>query len=52
MEDHILRKKERSFLVTENGTLAGIVCLEDVKAVPPEKRMDTEVRKVMTLREK
>jgi Zn-dependent protease len=52
MEDHIFKKKERSFLVTEGGTLAGIVCLEDVKAVPPAKRMDTEVRKVMTPREK
>jgi Zn-dependent protease len=52
MEDHILKKKERSFLVTERGKLAGIVCLEDVKAIPPEKRMDTEVRKVMTPREK
>jgi len=52
MEDHILRKKERSFLVTEEGVLAGIVCLEDVKAVPSEKRMKTEVREIMTPREK
>lgn len=48
IDDHILRKKERSFLVTEGGGLAGIVCLEDVKAVPPEKRGDTEVREIMT----
>ena len=52
MEDYILKKKERSFLVTEGGKLAGIVCLEDVKAVPPEKRIDTVVKKVMTPREK
>ena len=52
MEDHILTKKERSFLVTEGGMLAGIVCLEDVKAIPPQKRMDTEVREIMTPREK
>jgi predicted transcriptional regulator len=52
MEDHILRKKERSFLVTEGGELTGIVCLEDIKAVPPAKRMNTEVRKVMTPRKK
>jgi CBS domain containing-hemolysin-like protein len=52
MEDHILKKKERSFLVTEGGTLAGIVCLEDVKTVTPEKRMVTAVREIMTPREK
>lgn len=52
MEDHILRKKERSFLVIEAGTLAGIVCLEDVKAVPAEKRTETAVREIMTPREK
>ena len=51
MEDHILKKKERSFLVTEGGVLAGIVCLEDVKAVPSAKRRDTEVREIMTPRE-
>ena len=52
MEDHILRKKERSFLVTEEGVLSGIVCLEDVKAVPSEKRMKTAVKEIMTPREK
>ncbi len=48
MEDHILKKRERSFLVTEAGKLAGIVCLEDVKAVPSEKRGYTRVREIMT----
>lgn len=48
IEDHILQKKERSFLVTEGGELAGIVCLEDVKRVPPDKRGNTEVREIMT----
>ena len=52
MEDHILKKKERSFLVTEADTLAGIVCLEDVKAVPAEKRAETAVREIMTPRGK
>ena len=52
MENHILKKKERSFLVTEGGKLAGIVCLEDVKAVSPQKRIDTKVREIMTPREK
>ena len=48
IEDHILRKKERSFLVTDGGGLAGIVCLEDVKAVPSDKRGDTTIREIMT----
>jgi len=48
IEDHILQKKDRSFLVTERGDLAGIVCLEDVKGVPPDKRGDIEVREIMT----
>jgi predicted transcriptional regulator len=52
IEDHILQKKERSFLVTDRGELAGIVCLEDIKAVPSEKRMDTEIREIMTPKDK
>ena len=48
IDDHILKKKERSFLVTERGALAGIVCLEDVKAVPAGKRAATMVREIMT----
>jgi Zn-dependent protease/predicted transcriptional regulator len=51
IEEHILQKKERSFLITEAGELAGIVCLEDVKAVSPDKRQDTTVRDIMTPRE-
>ncbi|UCC66434.1 MAG: site-2 protease family protein [Deltaproteobacteria bacterium] len=52
MEEYILKKKERAFLVTEAGKLAGIVCLEDVKAVPSEKRTVTTVREIMTPRDK
>ena len=52
MEDYILKKRERAFLVTEAGRLAGIVCLEDVKAVPSEKRTVTTVREIMTPRDK
>ena len=48
MEDYILKKRERTFLVTEAGNLEGIVCLEDVKAIPAEKRQDTTVREIMT----
>ena len=48
IDDHILKKKERSFLVTEGGELAGIVCLEDAKAVPSSKRTTTMVWDIMT----
>jgi Zn-dependent protease len=52
VEDYILKKRERSFLVTETGKLARIVCLEDVKGVPLEKRSSTMVREIMTPRDK
>jgi len=52
IEDHILQKKERSFLVTEGDELAGIVCLEDVKRVPSDKRGETTVREIMTPKDK
>jgi len=48
MEDYILKRRERTFLVTEAGNLAGIVCLEDVKAIPSEKKRGTQVRDIMT----
>jgi predicted transcriptional regulator len=48
MENYILKKRERTFLVTEAGNLAGIVCLDDVKDVPAEKRQDTTVKDIMT----
>ena len=51
IEDYILKKKARSFLITERGALAGIVCLEDVKAVPADKRAATTVREIMTARD-
>ncbi|UCF71852.1 MAG: site-2 protease family protein [Deltaproteobacteria bacterium] len=52
VEDYILTKRERAFLVIEAGRLAGIVCLEDVKAVPSEKRSETTVREIMTPKDK
>lgn len=52
IEEHILKKKERSFLITKAGELTGIVCLEDVKAVPADKRQNTKVREIMTPRDK
>jgi len=52
VEDYVLTKRERAFLVTEAGKLAGIVCLEDVKAIPAEKRQGTTVKEIMTPRDK
>jgi Zn-dependent protease/predicted transcriptional regulator len=51
IEDYILKKKARSFLITERGALAGIVCLDDVKAVPAEERAATTVKEIMTPRD-
>ena len=52
MDDHILKRRERAFLVTEEGRVSGIICLEDVKAVAPEERTQTQVRQVMTPRDR
>ncbi len=52
IENHILKEKERVFLVTDNGQLKGIVCLEDIKSVPPENRETTSVREIMTERDR
>ncbi len=48
VEDHVLKKKERAFLVSDAGDLKGIVCLEDIKTVVPEKRPSTKVKDIMT----
>jgi len=52
VDEHILMKRERVFLVKEEAAISGIVCLEDVKAVPREKRAESQVRDIMTPREK
>ncbi len=52
IENHILKEKERVFLVIDDGQLNGIVCLEDVKSVLPEKRDMTSIREIMTPRDK
>ncbi len=52
VDDYILKKKERVFLVTENGTLRGIVCLEDVKETPREKWSQARVGDIMTPRDR
>lgn len=52
VEDYVLKKKERAFLVSDAGELQGIVCLEDIKTVAPERRASTRVKDIMTPREK
>jgi len=52
VDDYIFKEKERVFLVSANGDLRGIVCLEDVKATPREKWATTTVGEIMTPREK
>jgi CBS domain containing-hemolysin-like protein len=52
VDDYILKKKERVFLVSDNGGLKGIVCLEDVKETPREKWTSATVGEIMTPREK
>lgn len=52
VDDHILKKRERVFLVVDGEILRGIVCLEDVKATPKEKWPIQKVEDIMTPREK
>jgi len=48
VDDYILKRKERVFLVTEGDGLEGIVCLEDVKRMPREKWAGAAVADIMT----
>ena len=52
IDEHILRKRQRAFLVFDKGQLEGIICLDDVKAVPRENWASTRVGEIMTPREK
>ena len=52
VDDYILKKRERVFLVSDQGSLKGIVCLEDVKSTPSEKWSMTKVGEIMTPKEK
>ena len=52
VDDHILAKKGRVFLVTDlSGDLRGIVCLEDVKATSRERWPTVSVGEIMTPRD-
>jgi len=52
VDDFILKKRERVFLVLEEEEVRGIVCLEDVKATPRERWSEYRVEDIMTPREK
>jgi len=52
IEEHILRKRQRAFLVFDQGKLGGIISLDDVKAVPKENWGSTRVAEIMTPKEK
>jgi len=52
VDEYILKKRERVFLVTNiGGGLEGIVCLEDVKAAPREEWPSLTVGAIMTPRD-
>ncbi len=46
--NHIMGTDERSFPVINNGILAGLVCLEDVRKVPRDQWDTTRVSQIMT----
>jgi Zn-dependent protease/predicted transcriptional regulator len=48
IENHILGRKRRAVLVTENGRLVGIVTIGDLQKVPSGGRGRTTLREVMT----
>lgn len=52
VDEYILKKRERVFLVMEEGELRGIVCLEDVKETPRVQWRSTAVADIMTPRDK
>lgn len=52
VEEHILKRRQRAFLVFEGDRLDGIICLDDVKRVPKEDWAITRVGGVMTPKEK
>jgi Zn-dependent protease/predicted transcriptional regulator len=48
IEEHILGRKRRAILVTDNGRLVGIVTIGDLQKVRPDARGRVTVREVMT----
>ncbi|MES1943638.1 peptidase M50 [Salinisphaera sp. PC39] len=47
IDRHLLHGDQRAFPVVEDGRLAGLITLTDVRRLPRERRADTRVRDVM-----
>lgn len=47
VDNYILRQRDRSFLVIEDGLVKGIVCLHDVKSIPRERWPATTIADIM-----
>lgn len=52
VDDHILKKKERVFLVMDGDVVKGIVCLDDVKSISRGAWSSRTVADIMTPRNK
>lgn len=48
VSDHIMRYDQRAFPVVQQDTVRGLVCLEDVRAVPRERWSSVTVGEIMT----
>lgn len=48
IDDYLMRSDWRAFPVVEDGHLAGLVCLADVRRLPRDARSRTPVRDIMT----
>jgi CBS domain-containing protein len=52
IDEYILKRRQRAFLVFDRGQLHGIISLDDVKRVPKENWATTSVGEIMTPKEK
>jgi Zn-dependent protease/predicted transcriptional regulator len=51
VDEFILNRRDRAFIVADKGDIKGIVCLEDVKKIPKDQWSSAMVREIMTPRE-
>jgi Zn-dependent protease/predicted transcriptional regulator len=48
VDEHLLGSSQRAFPVVDDGRLVGLVCLEDVRRLPRERRAETRLAEIMT----
>lgn len=48
IRDHILQGRQHAYPVTSDGELVGLICLHDIRNVPPEQRQSETVAEAMT----